>query len=162
MSGLLEITSINVPLKCVNEVYSHLRNVGMKRFEGVALWAGIRNGVSSFKVTTTIIPKQSAYNHDQGLLYTVDGDELYKINMWLYENKLTLISQIHSHPGAAYHSDTDDAFPIVAVNGGLSIVIPDFGLGEISKDDWAVYRLYPKRGWLRLPDQEVNGLIHVI
>lgn len=162
MSGLLEISSIKLPIRCVKEVYSHLREVGIKRFEGVALWAGVATSESSFNVTTTIIPKQTSYNHEHGLLYTVDGDELYKINVWLYQNRLTLISQIHSHPGAAYHSDTDDAFPIVAVNGGLSIVIPDFGHGEFSIDDWAVYRLIPGNGWVEQSNKQVNELIKIV
>jgi len=162
MSGLLKITSVNLPIRCVKEVYSHLRKVGIKSLEGVALWAGVATGESSFDVTTTIIPKQTSYNHEHGLLYTVDGDELYKINVWLYQNKLTLISQIHSHPGAAYHSDTDDAFPIVAVNGGLSIVIPNFGFDDLSMDTWAVYRLIPDEGWTELTDAKVTTLIKII
>lgn len=162
MKGLLEISSINIPIRCVIEVYEHLRKVGIKRFEGVALWAGIATNESSFDITTTIIPKQTAYNHEHGLLYTVEGDELYQINVLLYQNKLTLISQIHSHPGVAYHSDTDDAFPIVAVNGGLSIVIPDFGFGGISIDDWAVYRLSPNIGWVGLTESQVKSLIKIV
>ena len=162
MSGLLNISSINIPSRCLEEVYTHLRKVGIKRFEGVALWAGAPAGESSFDITTTIIPNQTSYNHENGLLYTVDGDELYKINVWLYQNKLTLMSQIHSHPGAAYHSDTDDAFPIIAVNGGLSIVIPNFGFDELSIDTWAVYRLIPDKGWLELSDSEVKALINII
>ena len=162
MTGLLQISSIKIPLGCVKEVYTHLRKVGVKKFEGVGLWAGVTTDSSSFKVTTTIIPKQTAYNHEQGLLYTVDSEELYKINVFLYENKLTLLSQIHSHPGAAYHSDTDDAFPIVAVNGGLSIVIPDFGFHDISIKHWAVYRLIPNKGWVELDDRQVESLITII
>lgn len=162
MKGLLEISTINIPIGCVAEVYEHLRKVGIKKFEGVALWAGRATSETSFDVITTIIPKQTAYNHEHGLLYTVDGEELYQINVWLYKNKLTLISQIHSHPGAAYHSDTDDAFPIVAVNGGVSIVIPDFGFGDISVSDWAVYRLIPGNGWVEQSDKQVNELIKIV
>lgn len=162
MSGLSKISTIDIPIRCVKEVYGHLRKVGIQRFEGVALWAGVATGESSFEVTTTIIPKQTSYNHEHGLLYTVDGDELYKINVWLYQNKLTLISQIHSHPGAAYHSDTDDAFPIVAVNGGLSVVIPNFGFDDFSLDTWAVYRLIPDNRWVLLTDMDVNTLIKIV
>ncbi len=65
----------------------------------------------------------------------------------LYERRLTLLLQVHSHPGEAYHSSTDDRFPIVTINGGLSIVVPDFGFGSFSIDDWAVYRLAAGGAW---------------
>jgi Prokaryotic homologs of the JAB domain len=34
--------------------------------------------------------------------------------------------QVHTHPGAAYHSATDDAYPAVQTPGFLSLVIPRF------------------------------------
>ena len=39
--------------------------------------------------------------------------------------------QVHTHPGAAFHSPTDDAWPIVHLEGFLSLVLPDFGLGPV-------------------------------
>lgn len=39
--------------------------------------------------------------------------------------------QVHTHPGLAFHSATDDAFPIVHSVGFLSLVIPNFARGEI-------------------------------
>jgi hypothetical protein len=38
-------------------------------------------------------------------------------------------SRIHSHPGLAFHSPTDDANPAITHEGALSIVVPFFGLG---------------------------------
>jgi hypothetical protein len=42
--------------------------------------------------------------------------------------------QVHTHPGAAYHSATDDEFPVIHTPGFLSLVIPNFALGDISFD----------------------------
>ena len=110
MIGLEDINKVEIPFSKIEEVYSHLRYAGTKRIEGVALLSGKREG-EIFKVLNTIIPKQEAYNHEGGLLYTVDADELHRINVWLYRNAQQLVCQIHSHPSEAYHSDTDDAYP---------------------------------------------------
>lgn len=40
--------------------------------------------------------------------------------------------QVHTHPGRAFHSPTDDAWPIVHTPGFLSFVIPDFANGPAS------------------------------
>lgn len=39
------------------------------------------------------------------------------------------VSRIHSHPGLAFHSPTDDVNPALTHQGALSIVVPFFGLG---------------------------------
>ena len=59
-------------------------------------------------------------------------------NGWINEfwnrlatEKLGIRVQIHTHPGAAYHSSIDDAYPIIHSPGFLSLVIPNFGLGPI-------------------------------
>jgi len=57
---------------------------------------------------------------------------------WLHAFWLKLAStesgirvQVHTHPGAAFHSSTDDEYPIVHTPGFLSLVIPNFGLGSV-------------------------------
>jgi hypothetical protein len=39
--------------------------------------------------------------------------------------------QVHTHPGRAFHSPTDDDFPIVRTEGFLSLVIPRFAQGKV-------------------------------
>jgi len=158
MIGFSEIEKIFIPLSCINEAYSHLRECGLKGFEGVALFAGTKED-NFFDIKTTIIPAQKLYKIESGLLYSVDGDELYKMNMWLYTNKQNLIAQIHSHPGRAYHSETDDQFPIVTVMGGISIVVPDFASRAFSIEDWAAYRLVGQQQWEELTIKQIENLI---
>jgi len=161
MIGFLDIGKILVPQKCVLIVYEHLRKAGSNGVEGIALWAG-KSSNTVFTVETAVIPKQKALRYEDGLLYTVEGDELHRLNKWLYLNKLSLIAQVHSHPREAYHSSTDDEFPIISTVGGISIVIPNFGFGEISKRSWAVYRLQQQSGWVEQNAEEVNSLIEII
>src|SRR5690242_15449201 len=111
MSGLLHINKLILPFQCIEFVYEKFREAGVNGAECIALLVGAATA-DTFKVVNTIIPKQTAYKIGMGLLYSVEGDELYRINQWLYQNKMTLISQIHSHPGEAYHSETDDRYPI--------------------------------------------------
>jgi hypothetical protein len=161
MSGLLHIDNLQVPMTCVESVYRHLRAMGEQGVEGVALWTGQTQG-RIFEVQTTIVPAQTASQLESGLLYTVDADELYRVNQWLYENKQTLVAQLHSHPGEAYHSEMDDRYPIIAMLGGVSIVIPDFGFNAFSLDDWAVYRLSPEKIWVDLPRPTIRSFIQIL
>lgn len=160
MSKLTMVNKIILPVDCVNRMMVFFREQGLKRLEAVALWAGVLDG-DIFRVKSTIIPDQQSFNTEDGLLYSVDGDELHLINVWLYKNKMTLLAQIHTHPGAAYHSKTDDDYPIMATLGGLSIVIPDFADSPFNIDNCAVYRLDGQLEWKGLTTTEASTLIHL-
>lgn len=158
-----DITRIKLPRVCIKAAYNHIRQVGRERLEGVVLFAGTYNPEGKlFSVSETIVPKQVSVNIDQGLLYAVDGEELHRINVYLHSTKQILVAQLHSHPSEAYHSSTDDAFPIITKVGGFSIVVPNFGVEEFSLDKWAVFRLSEDGSWNELDLAKVKDIIEVV
>lgn len=90
----------------------------------------------------------------------------YEINdRWLTDfwkrlaaSKHGVKAQIHTHPGEAFHSASDDKWPIVSQEGFLSIVIPDFATGEISLKNAWLGRLRGDGIWTRLasPEQAIG------
>lgn len=61
------------------------------------------------------------------------------------------VSRIHSHPGDAFHSPTDDKNPALRFEGAMSIVVPFFGLGaRLGLDACAVF-IRRDRHWHELP-----------
>lgn len=168
MSGLSEVVEILLPESVAAKTQAHLRRVGRDGLEGMALWAGKLEG-ERFTIVDAIIPRQQGHRSDHGLAVSVPGDELHRINMRLYENGLRLIAQIHSHPGHAYHSETDDEYAITTAMGSISIVVPDFAVRALQFDDCAAYRLsdrpwwhFSKRPrWRRLPLTELQALIRM-
>jgi hypothetical protein len=154
MTGLLDIRQIVFPKEGVEFIYEHLRQAGTKGVEGVGLFYGEQQN-NQFFISRSIIPAQRAYRTKEGLLYMVPGEELHRLNVWAYENSVKLIAQIHSHPTEAFHSETDDDYPMVTTIGGYSIVIPDFASGPIDLKHWEVYQLRPEKGWIHLSPIEV-------
>ena len=161
MIGFLDIENFNFNINHLEEAYSFLREAGDKSFEAVALFAGNIYGKNA-TIKEVICPLQESSRSKQGLLYTVDGEELHKINIWLYENQLILIAQIHSHPTKAYHSETDDKYPIICTLGGLSIVVPNFAQEPLNHLDWAYYRLSQESYWEELKQTEIKKIIKII
>jgi hypothetical protein len=76
----------------------------------------------------------------------VEGQALHELNLWLYEHNEVLAAQVHAHPTHAFHSDTDDTFPIVTALGGLSLVVPDFARRGVLTAGSAAFRL-SRSGW---------------
>lgn len=149
----MTLTSLNtfaVPSAIVAETEEHLRRAGRRGLELFVLWSGVING-TDFAVRTAHVPRQTSYQLDTGLMVRVDGDALHRLNTWLYKSQEILAIQVHSHPGKAFHSDTDDAYPIVTAEGSVSIVAADFCRRGLLSDSTAVYRL-GDGGWRRLDE----------
>lgn len=161
MKGFTNIENILISNTQLIKAFNFLRYGGSKGVEAVALFAGIGKG-KTFEIKEVILPRQQGYILEQGLMYAVDGEELHKINVWLYENKMNLIAQIHSHPNEAYHSEADDRFPIVDTYGGISIVVPYFASGNILLKDCAIYRLSLNKTWDKLANPEIDSLFQIV
>ncbi|WP_420128123.1 hypothetical protein [Longimicrobium sp.] len=161
MSDLLDVREVRVPRDLAEAAREHLRAAGEEGCEAFVLWAGKRGG-DVFEVLATLVPRQTAHRTPSGLLVEVDGDELLRLNVWLYDNGLQLVTQLHAHPGEAYHSETDDRYPIMAQAGGLSLVLPDFAVRPFDVRDLAAHRLLPGRGWIRLSGAEIETLLKVV
>jgi len=59
--------------------------------------------------------------------YDVDFSEVNRLSVRLYDEHLSMVAQIHTHPGGAFHSSRDDGLPFMWKRGFVSIVLPNFG-----------------------------------
>jgi hypothetical protein len=152
------VETFSAPKGVVVKTERSLRSAGRDGYELFVLWSGTRDD-SSFHVQTAHVPRQTSYRLKSGLCVRVEGEALHKLNVWLFEHEEMLGAQVHAHPTDAYHSDTDDTFPIVTTLGGLSLVIPDFCRAGLFVDS-AAYRLSPD-GWQE-DSRPVAQLIEVV
>lgn len=117
-------------------------------------------GTAMIKASETldlVVPRQNArrdaYGHvnvevpregQMELALALGPDDLY-------------VARIHSHPGDAFHSPADDANPVISFEGGLSIVVPFFGLGLRRGLDACAVFLFHGGQWIELdsgPDRD--------
>lgn len=137
-----------VPADIVEDTERNLRQAGRRELELFVLWSGVINGTEFF-VRTAHVPRQTSYRLESGLMVRVDGDALHELNTWLFEHEEVLAVQVHAHPTEAFHSGTDDAYPIVTADGSISIVAADFCREGLLSDASAAYRL-ADGGWHEL------------
>lgn len=160
MSGFAEVRRVVLPRPIADDTQRFLRAVGAKGMEGLVLWMGRQAG-PQFNVTNLLIPRQRAIRTAEGVCAVVDPDELHRINVELFQSGLRMIAQVHSHPGHAYHSDTDDDFAIANTVGCLSLVVPNFAVGDFDVRTMAIYRLTSEGLWEELAQQTAAELLHV-
>jgi hypothetical protein len=65
--------------------------------------------------------------------------------------------QVHTHPHEAFHSTTDDDYPIIHSVGFLSLVIPNFGHGPVGFDRAYLAEIDPEGNWREVaPDSRLE------
>lgn len=70
----------------------------------------------------------------------VAGEELERIWTELRRSERTVVLQVHSHPGMAHHSGTDDRWPVLHRVGFPSLVLAAFGSAGLRDSHLAIYR----------------------
>lgn len=146
--GLLGVRTFVIPTAVLVETISFLRKVGARGNEGFVLWSGTLTSGRNFRFSSVVIPEQVAIETEHGLLVTVEGEALFRVNKAVHERAEILAAQVHTHPTDAYHSSTDDTFPLVTLVGALSVVLPDFARRAPQDiDRWAWYRLSKRAKW---------------
>ncbi len=132
----------------IRETVKAIRSAGKDGYELFVVWSGTRDD-DIFTIAKVHVPDQTSYKHDAGLCVRVEGSELHRLNVWLYEAQQVIGVQVHSHPADAYHSETDDTYPIATLDGSLSIVLPFFGRDGWESSNIAAYRL-GQDGWVKI------------
>jgi hypothetical protein len=161
-SKLTDIEKLRVARSVVDDTMRMLRESGREGMEAIVLWAGTFSSTTSFDVGLVIRPRQTAYRSSDGLLAAVDDDEIFRVNRAVSEHGMRLVAQLHTHPGDAYHSDTDDHHALVTARGGFSLVVPFFASGGFDLDVVAVYRLEVGNTWQPLPSRHAEEILQIV
>lgn len=154
------VRRVTVKRATIEAMLKVMQEFGSHGWEVLVLWLG-RVEQGEAHVIKAFTPQQKAISSEDGVGYFVDGDTLFQLNRDLSESGLRLIAQVHSHPQEAYHSEADDRYAIVTAEGGLSLVVPNFGRAPADPTGWAAYRLNG-RNWDELSEKEVQVLFEVV
>lgn len=153
MSGLSDIERFRISGDTLETTLAWLAEAGHHGNEAFVLWSGRRAG-TTLEIRRAIKPRQTPQCTPDGLLVHVAGDALTEVNMFCYQHGEVVAAQVHAHPTEAFHSTTDDQFPLVTLLGSLSVVVPDFARrGREDIDTWTRVRLVGDRTWATAPPE---------
>lgn len=139
---------LRIPRSVFEQTFARLRACGDGRRECQVLWVG--SWERPDRVDRLVHPRHSAST----MGFQLEEAWLNRFWMELAERGEGVRAQIHTHPGAAYHSATDDAFPILSVPGFLSLVIPRFAQGAVGFDAAFLAQLGTDGAWRQVAIHE--------
>lgn len=110
-----------VPPRITHETLAHLRRY--RATEAVCFWLGTYAENGSGEARELWIPEFTA----TPVSYDIQPLEMLRLKDHLEHSGNSLLIQVHSHPGAAFHSRRDDLNAASPWPGFISIVVPDHG-----------------------------------
>ena len=120
--------AVSVAPSLLEDTYLQLRACGQQRRECHLFW--IASCRDPHHITRVVHPRHIATS----VSIEIDTDWLNSFFLELADRRECIRVQVHSHPGAAFHSGTDDSWPAVRMRGYLSLVVPNFATGEPDLD----------------------------
>lgn len=131
---------LNLAKAVLDETFRTLRDCGRAECECAVYWTGPAIDDSVDRIEHPL-HRRSPFG------YQVDDQWLTEFWGRLAKEERSIKAQIHTHPSLAFHSITDDQWPIVSQAGFLSIVIPDYATGMATFDRTWIGRLTEDGRW---------------
>lgn len=149
------ITQIILPCKVIIKTERFLKRIGEGGEECIAYWTGVFKDEKAL-VKDVLFPSEFSTERSWGFAH-VNLETAFKIGELIHKKKQFLLVQLHTHPFEAFHSFTDDKYPISHRVGFLSVVIPYFAREPL--DDMRTWKVYEYKGtgrWRELTFSEIT------
>lgn len=136
--------------RMVEETFATFRSCGENRRECQLYWL---SPWSSPGVLTEL-----AHPKHRSNCYGLSVESNWISRFWndLTAKGLGVRIQVHTHPGEAFHSRTDDSYPLLFDVGFLSLVIPNFAMGPVGFHNAYLAEIQPSGSWKQV---DINSAI---
>ena len=86
---------------------------------------------------------------DTGMI-VIDGGCMADLWAICRRSKLAVVADVHTHPGAAWRSESDRRHPMIAQPGHIAMILPDFAAEPVRHQAIGIYRYRGGFEWDRL------------
>lgn len=137
-------------INCAPHVWERLTNGLHARGGGVhdagAFLLGSRAG--DFRTVTDVVfyDELDAQAYRTGVC-VLHADAFSKLWSICRARGLTVVADIHTHPGAAFQSHSDRNNPMVAREGHIAIIVPDFAAPPVPWDRLGIFEYRGSHQW---------------
>jgi proteasome lid subunit RPN8/RPN11 len=137
-------------LRCSSRLWrnivAELERRGETEHEAGAFLLGLNDGIQKEVREAVYYDELEPRAYDSGVC-VLHGDAFARLWSLCREKNLTVVADAHTHPGAAFQSATDRTNPMVARDGHVAIIVPDFARWPIEQGALGVYEYAGDHTW---------------
>jgi hypothetical protein len=97
---------------------------------------------------------------DPGIVH-LDGRHFGKLWDLCRARSLTVVADVHTHPGGSGQSDSDRAHPIIARAGHLALIVPNFAAPPVTRHALGIYRYGGGGRWETISQDRHRQFFHI-
>jgi proteasome lid subunit RPN8/RPN11 len=140
----------NHRLRCSSRLWrriiAELERRGENRHEAGAFLLGVSDGARKEVREAVYYDQLDPRAYDSGVC-VLHGDAFALLWSLCREKNLTVVADVHTHPDAAFQSDADRTNPMVAREGHIAIIVPNFARWPIKSSALGVYEYIGDHAW---------------
>lgn len=151
---------ISCPRPLWNKVLAELDRRGERRHEAGAFLLGLESQGRRRVVDCIFYDELDTSVYDSGVC-VLSGSAFAKLWGHCRERALTVVADIHTHPGAARQSETDRQNPMVASVGHVAIIVPRYAMAPIDFASLGIYEYLCGHNWTHRNGGEQARFLYV-
>jgi hypothetical protein len=90
-------------------------------------------------------------------------DGRYFSDLWSHcrKHNVTVVADIHVHPGSAGQSSSDKANPMISMKGHIAFILPNFAARPCSRRNLGIYQYEGAKQWTTIPGGLGNAFFEI-
>lgn len=85
--------------------------------------------------------------YDSGIC-VLHGDAFAKLWAICRQRGCSVVADVHTHPGAGFQSSSDRTNPMIARQGHIAVILPDFARWPVAQDRVGIYEYCGDHKWI--------------
>lgn len=129
-------------------IVAELERRGGRVHEAGAFLLGVERGGRLAASDVIYYDELDPHAYDTGVC-VLRSDAFAELWSRCRQRQLTVVADVHTHPGIAAQSDADRRNPMVARAGHIGLIVPDFARWPIGDGELGLYEYLGKHEWKR-------------
>jgi len=77
------------------------------------------------------------------------------------QRSLTVVADIHTHPGASDQSDSDRNHPMISQVGHIALIVPRFAVAPVRRSEIGMYCYQGAKSWTAVPNKDRRNFFYI-
>lgn len=140
---------------------SNLRERGLDATrESGAFLLGTRDGTRARIIDFVLYDDLDPHALDTGII-CFDGRYFGALWDICKQRGVSVVADVHVHPGASYQSSSDRNHPMISRAGHIALILPDFAQSPMPASKVGIYRYLGNKNWHDIPHGARRDFLHI-
>lgn len=77
------------------------------------------------------------------------------------QRSLTVVADVHTHPGASDQSNSDRNHPMISQVGHIALIVPRFAVTPVRRSEIGMYCYQGAKSWTAVPNKERRNFFYI-